>query len=69
MATLIFSTMPDLGMALSTLPDIDRHPELRMSVTRLEVEITHEQKEMARWRRDSNGYPSHFIGPEKLAHA
>jgi len=41
-------------MALPTGPYIGRHPELHMSATKPEVEITFEQKELA---RDSNATP------------
>ncbi len=46
-AVPIFSTMPDLDISLTTLSDVDRHPELKMSDTKPEVETTFEQKEMA----------------------
>ncbi len=47
MATPTFSTTPDLDMVLSTLPDIDRHPERKMAAIKSEVEITLERKYMA----------------------
>jgi hypothetical protein len=45
--------MPDLDMALLILADIGRYPELNMSATKPEVEITFERKEMTtrfQWR-------------------
>ncbi len=42
------STMPDQGIALSTGHDIGRHPELHMSATKPDAEITVERKELAK---------------------
>jgi len=39
-ATLTFVTMPDSDLSLLTLLGIDRQPELNMSATEPEVEIT-----------------------------
>jgi hypothetical protein len=38
--------MPDLDVALPTLPDIDRHSEPKMGAIKPEVEITFERTEM-----------------------
>jgi hypothetical protein len=41
-ASTTFPTTPDLDMVVPTLPDICRHPALKMSATKPEVEITFE---------------------------
>ena len=46
-ATPIFATMPELDISPPTFADFDRHPELRMSGTKPDVEIVFEQKEMS----------------------
>ena len=49
--------MPDLDVALPTLPDIDRHSEPKMGAIKPEVEITFERTEMVmRFQR----LPSHL---------
>ena len=56
-AAPIFSTIPDLGMALPTRPDVDRHRKLicqpRNRKWKPEVE---KRLNGNRWRSDSNGY-------------